>query len=110
MVATDGSPCADRAVEIGVTLAKAMGATLLLTTVGGNTSLDETRKLARAEGGVPDALELTVNQILNRASERAARLGAPSVRRGWGRFAGLLLGSLSQKLVTIAPCAAIVVP
>jgi len=31
-------------------------------------------------------------------------------RRGRGRLAGLLLGSVSQKLVTLAPCAVLVVP
>lgn len=31
-------------------------------------------------------------------------------RRGHGRLAGLLLGSVSQKLVSLAPCTAIVVP
>jgi nucleotide-binding universal stress UspA family protein len=31
-------------------------------------------------------------------------------RRGRGQLAGLLLGSVSQKLVTLAPCIVIVVP
>jgi nucleotide-binding universal stress UspA family protein len=31
-------------------------------------------------------------------------------RRGRGQVAGLLLGSISQKLVTLAPCMVIVVP
>jgi nucleotide-binding universal stress UspA family protein len=31
-------------------------------------------------------------------------------RRGRGRLAGLLLGSVSQKLVTLAPCSVLVVP
>lgn len=31
-------------------------------------------------------------------------------RRGHGRLAGLLLGSVSQKLVSLAPCTVVVVP
>ena len=31
-------------------------------------------------------------------------------RRGRGRLKGLLLGSVSQKLATLAPCVVIVVP
>ena len=31
-------------------------------------------------------------------------------RRGHGQLAGLLLGSVSQKLVSLAPCAVVVVP
>ena len=80
MVATDGSPCADRAVDIAGALAKATGATLLVMTVGRNLPAEDVRKLARAEGGTPEALELLANQILQQASERAAHAGAPCVR------------------------------
>jgi nucleotide-binding universal stress UspA family protein len=31
-------------------------------------------------------------------------------RRGRGQLTGLLLGSVSQKLVSLAPCAVVVVP
>jgi nucleotide-binding universal stress UspA family protein len=31
-------------------------------------------------------------------------------RRGRGQLAGLLLGSVSQKVVSLAPCAVVVVP
>src|SRR5581483_11479978 len=138
IIATDGSACADRAVDVAATLAEATGATLLVITVGDNVPAAEVRKLARAEGDAPEALELLENPILHRAKERAARIGAPSVRvqfawgdpveaiiaaarrehadaivvgrRGRGRVAGLLLGSVSQKLVALAPSTIIVVP
>ncbi len=107
-------------------------------TVGDNFSIDEVRRLARSEGDIGDALELLTNQILIRARERAQRVGITRVetqaawgdaaeaimaaasrigadaialgRRGRGRLAGLLLGSVSQKVVTLAPCPVIVVP
>jgi nucleotide-binding universal stress UspA family protein len=43
----------------------------------------------------------------------AARENADMIvlgRRGRGRLAGLLLGSVSQKVVTLAPCVVAVVP
>jgi nucleotide-binding universal stress UspA family protein len=138
ITATDGSACAGRAIDIAATLAKAAGATLLIVTVQGNRSGEGVQALARAEGSAAEALEILANQTLREASERAARLGAPSIqsrlcwgdpaevivataghehtdaivvgRRGRGRLAGLLLGSVSQKLVALAPCTVVVVP
>jgi nucleotide-binding universal stress UspA family protein len=77
-------------------------------------------------------------QILSAAAQRAKKLGIPNAqlvseigdvatsitdtakrdatdiivlgKRGLGRLPGLLLGSVSQKLVSVAPCAVIVVP
>ena len=77
-------------------------------------------------------------QILIAAKERAQRIGAPTEqvqtgwgdpaqviiemarrdnvdaivigRRGRGQLAGLLLGSVSQKVATLAPCMVIIVP
>ncbi len=96
------------------------------------------QKLARVEGGIGEALDLGANEVIHRASEHAHRRGATTVekqicwgdpaasvldviksrrpdlvivgRRGRGRLAGLLLGSVSQKLVSLAPCAVAVVP
>jgi nucleotide-binding universal stress UspA family protein len=138
LLATDGSSGADRAAEVAAKLAKALGSSLSIVTVGGNLSSGEMRQLARAEGNVPDALDALSNQILWHAKEQAQRAGVTDVRtqsgwgdpaeviieaarreqadaivmgrRGHGRLAGLLLGSVSQKVASLAPCVVIVVP
>jgi nucleotide-binding universal stress UspA family protein len=138
LAATDGSEGANRAIDAAAKLAKAAGAKLVILTIGGNISGDEIKNLARSEQDVGEALELISNQILQQAKERARRIGAPTIvlqsawgdpaeaiieaarrehadaivvgRRGRGRLAGLLLGSVSGKLVNLAPCTVIVVP
>jgi nucleotide-binding universal stress UspA family protein len=138
MAATDGSTCADRAIDMASTLAKVSGAGLLVMTVGDSLAGTELNELARAEGGMGEALELITSQVLQRARERARQQGVTSIevqsgwgdpaeiiievarsrkadaivvgRRGRGRLTGLLLGSVSQKLVSLAPCPVIVVP
>lgn len=138
LVATDGSPGADRAVDVAARLAKAMDRKLLIVTIGGNLSADETRQLARAEGNIADALEALSSQILAATKDRARQHGISDIdiqagwgdaaeqiielakrsnadvivlgRRGRGRLTGLLLGSVSQKVVTLAPCIVAVVP
>ena len=138
MVATDGSKGADRAVDLAAELAKAFGGELLIVTVGGNLSGEEMRQLERAEGSIGNALDLLSKQILAAAKTRAQRLGIDNVqlrpawgdaaqsiieiagreaadaivvgRRGRGRLAGLLLGSVSQKIASLAPCTVVIVP
>jgi nucleotide-binding universal stress UspA family protein len=140
MVGTDGSEGGDRAVDMAAKFATAAEAKLLVMTVV-NSDIEQSQdmdRLARAEGGMGEAIELAANGILRRAKKRAHRQGAGSVevqyswgdpteaiietalrvkvdiivvgRRGRGRLAGLLLGSVSQKLVSLAPCAVMVVP
>ena len=138
IVATDGSEGAERAVDVAARIAKAIGNDLFILNVGGAHSYEEMRQLARAERDLGDALEMLSNQILARAKERAHEAGLAKVttriawgdpaeaiieaaereqayaivvgRRGRGRLAGLLLGSVSQKVASLAPCVVIVVP
>jgi len=138
IVATDGSPGANRAVDTAAKLAKALGAELEILTVGGNISGAELRRLASIEGDVSEALESASNKILTQAKKRALRFGVATHklqcgwgdpaetiidavrrekadilvigRRGQGRLSSLLLGSVSQKLASLAPCPVMVVP
>ena len=138
LVATDGSKGGNRAIDAAAKLAKSAGAQLTILTVSGNLSGDEMKNLVRSEGDVGEALELISNQILQQARERARRIGDITIapqsawgdpadaiieaarreqadvivvgRRGRGRLAGLVLGSVSSKLVSLAPCIVMVVP
>jgi nucleotide-binding universal stress UspA family protein len=138
LAATDGSRGGNRAVIAAAQLAKATGAALSIVTAGDNVSGTELRRLARAEGGAGEALELISNQVLDQARMRAKRVGVSKVklqtgwgdpaeviidtahrekadvivigRRGRGRLAGLLLGSVSQKIASLAPCIVMIVP
>jgi nucleotide-binding universal stress UspA family protein len=139
LAASDGSESATRAVETAARLSKALGAKLVIMTVGApRLSLQErveARRLGMSEGDTLDALS---QQILDQARKHARTAGAADVqlvyavgdpaqsilevaqreppdmlvvgRRGHGRLAGLLLGSVSQKLVGLAPCSVVVVP
>jgi nucleotide-binding universal stress UspA family protein len=138
LLATDGSAGAERAAEVAATLAKAVGGQLFILTVGGSLSTDEMKDLARAEGNVGDALDALADQILAHARQRAERAGVSDIRleagwgdpaeviietarrqqadaivmgrRGRGRLTGLLLGSVSQKVASLAPCVVVLVP
>lgn len=138
MVATDDSKGANRAVDVAAELAKALGGDLLIATVADTLLGEEARLMARAEGSIGDAMEALMTRTLKAAEARARRLGVSQVelrsgsgdvaqsliniaasssveiivlgRRGRGQLAGLLLGSVSQKLVSLAPCAVVVVP
>jgi nucleotide-binding universal stress UspA family protein len=137
-VATDGSPGATRAIDTAATLATIIGADLTILTIGGSITGAELRNLADVDGDLSETLETTANKVLAQARKRALRIGVRTVklqtgwgdpaetiidmvrrgkadllvvgRRGRGRLSGLLLGSVSQKLASLAPCAVMVVP
>jgi nucleotide-binding universal stress UspA family protein len=138
MVATDGSSGGDRAVDFAAELAKAFGGTLSIMTVSDVLPGQELGSLDQTAGRTGDTLPSLSQQILVDARERAERQGVSNIhtrtwtgdpaaaiieaakhekadaivvgRRGHGRLAGLLLGSVSRKLVSLAPCTVIVVP
>jgi nucleotide-binding universal stress UspA family protein len=138
VVATDGSPGGNRAVDAAAKLARATAGKLLILTVGGSISGTELRRLASTEGDLSKTLEEAATQVLSRAAERSQRKGVSPLRlltgwgdpaqtiidvvrqekadllvvgrRGRGPLSGLLLGSVSQKLASLAPCKVIVVP
>lgn len=138
MVATDGSAGGNRAIDTAAALAKSGGADLTIITVGGNISGAELRKLADSAGDLSRTMETSAEGILALARKRALRIGVRNValqtgwgdpaeiiidaarrgkvdmlvvgRRGRGRLSGLLLGSVSQKLASLAPCVVVVVP
>jgi nucleotide-binding universal stress UspA family protein len=138
MLATDGSHGAERAAAVAAELARATGSKLSIVTVGGNTSGNDLADFGRSEGSIGDALEALSKQILLIAKETAQRAGVSDIqvqsgwgdpaeviieaarrdqadaivmgRRGRGRLVGLLLGSVSQKVASLAPCSVIVVP
>ena len=64
--------------------------------------------------GVGDAqLVSQFGDVATSISDAAKKSAADVIvlgKRGLGRLPGLLLGSVSQKLVSVAPCAVIVVP
>jgi nucleotide-binding universal stress UspA family protein len=135
--ATDGSKSAARATAGAADLARAMGGRLSILTVGESLS-EDVKRFARAEGSVADALEGFSDRLLQQARTAAEKVGVSAIhiqsgwgdpaeviiefamqekvdtivvgRRGRGRLTGLLLGSVSQKLVSLAPCAVVVVP
>ncbi len=138
LVATDGSPGASRAVIAAAELAKALDGDLLIVTLAENVSITEMEQLVHSERGIAEALDLIAARILLEAKELAANVGPPKLRtwsgsgdvaegiidvarrehtdiivvgrRGRGQLAGLLLGSVSQKLVSLAPSLVLVVP
>jgi len=116
------------------------GTLKIVTIVGGyDLPREQLSAFSRQEHAASDAFRSNLSEkTLAMAKQRAMELGAPDVqsesqsgdvatsiidvarrdgadvivlgKRGLGRLTGLLLGSVSQKLVSLAPCAVIIVP
>lgn len=139
LVATDGSKGAERAVMVAAGIAKATDGHLLIMTVSTDELTEEQARYVESlhmEEG--DALEAISREILLRALTYARESGAKNIetalavgdpaekiietivrkeidiavvgRRGRGRLEGLILGSVSQKLASLAPCVVTIVP
>jgi len=139
LVATDGSEGADRAVDYAAQWARDQGAELLIVNVVHGLPEQLLRNFTHAQHAWLDELfESLAAETLGKARERAHKIGigtillesrsgdvAPTIidiaremhadaivvgRRGVGQAAGLLLGSVSQKLVSLAPLPVSVIP
>ena len=138
MIATDGSRGAKRALDAAARLARRLNGELTVITVGETISALDLKRLARGAGDINDALAARATKILDDACKRAKSIGVRRIKRqsetgdaatvildaarrkrvdflvvgrhGFGPLTGWLLGSVSQKIMSLAPCKVIVVP
>jgi nucleotide-binding universal stress UspA family protein len=135
LVATDGSSGGERALDLGAALARDTGCTLVIVNVSDELSNEDVQVLAQIDTGLTQEMD---NDVLDKAKQRIQGKGVAAVkayvacgqpaagileavriypadmvvvgRRGRGQLAGLLLGSVSQKLAALCPCPVIIVP
>jgi nucleotide-binding universal stress UspA family protein len=139
LVATDGSAGADRALDVASAIAGRFDAELIIVTVEQGYLRGDLEEFRKSEDATPDEILNAVSlEILKRAEEKSRRSGVSRVRtysslgdavafilevaerekadtivvgkRGMGRLPGLLIGSVSQKLTSLARCNVLVVP
>ena len=138
LVATDGSDSANRAVETAADLAKRLGAELIIVNVEQGYLGPELPEPPATTDRIGDILEARSREILLRAKRLAEQSGMTGIRtvsglgdaaafivdvaqreavdlvvlgkRGRSKLAGILLGSVSQRVATLAPCSVQVVP
>jgi len=139
LVAIDNSEPANRALEAAALLAKQSNAELIIVNAEQgylDANLDLYREAENATAG--EILEQHSMEILSRAEVKAQQMGVARVRtesglgdaagfitsvaerdrvdtivvgrRGRSRVAGLLIGSVSQRLAAAAPCKVLIVP
>lgn len=139
LAATDGSRSAGHALDIAARLAVATNAEVTILAVMQIAMDGDVKEFARSENATPgEILERETATILSRAKVRLAEAGVKQInvraamgdpaeiilktaadltadivivgKRGRGRLEGLLLGSVSQKIVSLAQCPVLVVP
>lgn len=137
--ATDGSEGSERGLAFAANLANSLSTKLLIVHISEDVfSSKELMLLEEERISEGDALEEVSRRVLTKARAIAQDHGMQHVetmsgggdptkvlidiikrehadaivvgRRGRGQLKGLLLGSVSQKLTCLAPCAVIVVP
>jgi nucleotide-binding universal stress UspA family protein len=139
LVATDGSEIADRALEAACLLAQSFAAEIVLVNVEQGFPAADVEPLNTAQvATIDEVLYAASTKLLARAVAKAKTLGVTDIRtqsglgdpagcildlakreksdlivvgrRGRGQLAGLLMGSVSQKMASLAPCEVLVVP
>jgi len=140
LVATDGSIGGDRAVDYAAQLAKDHGADLLIVNIIGDGLPEKVfRAFTNAQQTWFEELLASLSaELLTRARDRARGAGVATIqldsrtgavaqtiieiaqekgtdviivgKRGAGLVTGLLLGSISQKLVSLSPLPVTVIP